>query len=215
VTQRDDGEPFERHGARAAGELRRASADLLADVVEMATVAADDGLPLSALLDDLRLVCDLDDGAPLPVDLVRTAALTWSDRQSALRAREVRPELEPVDEQVWALMSGQAGPGPWRAVVVPVPPGDPGPMSTSVADVVLAVFADTDALVSAPTPRHVVAVTGPGSDLSLQLPWLVRSLGSASAPATSAAPVVHELPTDPGAAADALRRLVDLLRDQP
>jgi hypothetical protein len=60
--------------------------DLVQDVVAMTRQAAVDGLPLSAVLEDLRLVLDLAPGAELPAPVLRACALAWASVQQDLAA---------------------------------------------------------------------------------------------------------------------------------
>ncbi|MFW6773804.1 hypothetical protein ACOACO_05940 [Nocardioides sp. CPCC 205120] len=203
MTERGTGgqeEPFARHGA-GPRDLDEDAAGLLADVEHMAHAAADDGLPMPRLLEDLRLLCDLQDGEVLPVDLVRVATLAWSDRQSTLArdgARR-RPRVVDVEELVWALAARPPAAGAVPLLVLEVEParvrraavaaaGDGGGGTDVVVGVVREVFGGEADLVAAPSPRHVLLLPAPGAEevdvRAARVLGAVRALGEPS-------PLVH------------------------
>lgn len=94
--------------------------DLIADIVEMTRHAAQDGLPLSAVLDDLRLVLHLGPADVLPVDALRACALEWA--RASQRPATTRPALavtlDDVEGRLWELLGSAPEQLPGRAVVV-------------------------------------------------------------------------------------------------
>ena len=101
----------------AASDL---SADLVADIVAMTRQAALDGLPLSAVLDDLRLVLELEPADVLPVDALRACALEWGHATMApgtsIPAAPVT--LNDLECHLWRLLGSSPDQLPERVVVV-------------------------------------------------------------------------------------------------
>lgn len=96
-------------------------ADLVADIVTMTRQAAVDGLPLSAVLGDVRLVLRLEPADPLPVDALRACALEWAHASNDRGARPVAAvTLDDLEDHVWGLLGGSPDRMPERAVVVRV-----------------------------------------------------------------------------------------------
>lgn len=100
-------------------------ADLIADIVEMTGHAAQDGLPLSAVLEDLRLVLDLGPTDVLPVDALRACALEWARSTRGLaRTLSSSPiSLDDLEGLLWATLGGSPERLPVRVVVVRTRPG--------------------------------------------------------------------------------------------
>ncbi|WP_193607971.1 hypothetical protein [Nocardioides lijunqiniae] len=96
--------------------------DLVQDVVAMTRQAAVDGLPLSAVLEDLRLVLDLAPGADLPAQVLRACALAWASVQQDLAAGSagdvaVRTWHE-LESHLWGSVGLGEGPDPTWLVEV-------------------------------------------------------------------------------------------------
>lgn len=94
---------------------------LVADIVAMTGQAAIDGLPLSAVLDDLRLVLDLAPDAPLPVFALRACALEWGRASTALGSSgpaSAALTLDDLEGRVWEAVGRSSDELPAYAVVV-------------------------------------------------------------------------------------------------
>jgi hypothetical protein len=116
-------------------------ADLIADILEMTRHAARDGLPLSAVLEDLRLVLDLGPADVLPVDALRACALEWARSTRGLaRTLSSSPiSLDDLEGLLWATLGSSPEWLPARAVVVRPRAGR-----------------DDDAASTAPNPRRLL-----------------------------------------------------------
>jgi hypothetical protein len=95
-------------------------ADLIADIVAMTGKAVEDGLPLSAVLDDLRLVLDLAPADVLPVDALRACALEWGRvSRSPYPARRTVPVTpDDIEGHLWQLLGSSPDDLPGRVVIV-------------------------------------------------------------------------------------------------
>jgi hypothetical protein len=212
-------------------------ADLLADIVAMTGQAAVDGLPLSAVLEDLRLVLGLDPADALPVDALRACALEWASSCSDPRAVPAHVPVTPdeLESHLWRVLG--SAPEQLPGLVVQVQPrtsGDPltGPGTAGVLDqaVLLGVAARTMAQVfdragehvallkptpAASTDRAVALVPGPltgdDGDDGDRLTLLRASL--ASSPATGIVPwavEAHVLAGHPSGLLARLRHVLEL-----
>ncbi|GAA5114469.1 hypothetical protein GCM10023339_20230 [Alloalcanivorax gelatiniphagus] len=117
--------------------------ELVADVVAMTRQAALDGLPLSVVLDDLRLVLHLETGDVLPLDALRACALEWAKAcTSPGRAGDLAVTLDELETHVWGLLAGSPDHLPGRVVVVrPEPSSEVARRSSD-----LSVLAEADLL---------------------------------------------------------------------
>ncbi|MFB9312699.1 hypothetical protein [Nocardioides plantarum] len=81
--------------------------DLVRDVVVMTRQAAIDGLPLSAALDDLRLVLDIGQTDDLPPAVLRACALAWAGTHQDLAAEAagevVTRTWAELESHLWSL----------------------------------------------------------------------------------------------------------------
>lgn len=98
------------------------SAALLADVEETTRQAAIDGLPLSQVFEDLRLVLDLEPHDDLPADVLRAAALAWERSQQALTGEGPYDgvpctTVDHLESHLWSLL-GACPDAPARALIV-------------------------------------------------------------------------------------------------
>ncbi|WP_134768509.1 hypothetical protein [Nocardioides sp. 1609] len=88
----------------------------MSDVVAMTEQAAIDGLPLSAVLDDLRLVLDLAPGQALPAGVLRDCALAWASVHQELAAgagREVAVRTwQELESHLWSRLGESNAPVP-------------------------------------------------------------------------------------------------------
>ncbi|MDQ1105609.1 hypothetical protein [Nocardioides zeae] len=212
-------DPFGRRGADPAtlpAEVR----GLLEDVAAMARASAEDGLSMETLVGDLRLLCDLDDGERLPLDVLRVATLAWSDHHGELERRSAQRDGGVVapDDLVWALVGrADRAPGsPHEVVVLRLAAPDPGSL---LGDVAREVFDGADDLVALLADRHAVVLpdpTGdptadPTADLAGRAALAVRALRRAVGPGIEAdVTIVPLAPTAAAAAAGLRRLLVDL-----
>lgn len=103
-------------------------ADLIADIVAMTGHAARDGLPLSAVLDDLRLVLHLGPTDVLPVDALRACALEWArvSQPHGTTRPAVAVTLDDIEGRLWRLLGTAPEQLPGRAVVVRLRSSGPG-----------------------------------------------------------------------------------------
>lgn len=162
---------------------------------------------------DLRLLCDLDDGERLPLDVLRVATLAWSDHHAELERRSAQRDggLVAPDDLVWALV-GRADrtPGsPHEVVVLRLTAPDPGSL---LGDVAREVFDGADDLVALPTDRHAVVLPEQADDptgaLADRAALAVRALRSALGSGIEADVTIVPLAPTAAAAAAGLRRLL-------
>lgn len=96
---------------------------LVADIVEMTTRAAADGLALEQVYEDLRMVIGLEPGDEVPAPLLRHCAVAWSAAQRRPLADEasVLRSGQQLEEHLWELLAS-SGPTslPRFAVVIDV-----------------------------------------------------------------------------------------------
>lgn len=212
------GGPFAtRSAAPEPGADRHA--DLIADIVAMTGRAARDGLPLSAVLDDLRLVLHLGPTDVLPVDALRACALEWARAsQSPSTMRSTVPvTLDDLEGRLWTHLGSAPGQLPGRAVVVRLRPSGPGedlggPRTVDVlhpADLLAAAAELVSGVFDLPDEYVALLRTSPSAAadrLVVLLPEQMEEDGTyeedrlalcratlASAPLTSAAPWVVEV----------------------
>ena len=140
----------------------------------MTRQAAADGLPLSAVLDDVRLVLRLEPEDPLPVDALRACALEWA-RASGDHGPPPVPAvtLDELEDHVWGLLGGSADRLPGRAVVVRLQDrasrkGSAGPRTTGALDDadLLGAAARVVSGVLARPGEHVVLLRSPAADMA-------------------------------------------------
>ncbi|GAB3072010.1 hypothetical protein [Nocardioides zeae] len=215
-------DPFGRRGADPA-TLPPEVRGLLEDVAAMARTTAEDGLSMETLMGDLRLLCDLDDGEPLPLDVLRVATLAWSDHHGELERRSAQRDggLVSPDDLVWALVGRDDRPSasPHEVVVLRLvasaaagaAPATYGDLGSLLADVVREVFGAADDLVALPTDGHAVVLPERADDLADRAAVAVRALRGASGPGVDAdVAIVPLAPTSVSAAAGLRRLLADL-----
>jgi len=101
---------------------------LVDDIVTMTRQAAVDGLPLSAVIADLRLVLDLEPTDEVPARVLRSCALAWAEVHQELAAS---PDGVPtrtwheLESHLWSLVGSHDEPLPgW---VIEVRASAPGP----------------------------------------------------------------------------------------
>ncbi|WZH51174.1 MAG: hypothetical protein PIR53_14260 [Nocardioides alkalitolerans] len=209
-------DPFGRRGADPA-TLPPEVRGLLEDVATMARAAAEDGLSMETLMGDLRLLCDLDAGERLPLDVLRVATLAWSDHHAELERRSAVRDggLVAPDDLVWALVGRDDRPPGSSHEVVVLRLGTPDPGSL-LGDVAREVFAGDDDLVALPTDRHAVVlpeVRHPAGDVADRAALAARALRGALGTGSEVDVEVVPLAPTATAAAAALRRLLVGLED--
>lgn len=205
-------DPFGRRGADPA-TLPPEVRGLLEDVAAMARATAEDGLTMETLMSDLRLLCDLEEGERLPLDVLRVATLAWSDHHGELERRSAQRDggLVAPDDLVWALVGrDDRPPGSPHEVVVLRAPASPD-LGALLADAAREVFAGADDLVALLADDHAVVLPSPGDDAdttAARAAVAVRSLRGALGPGAEADVAVVPLAPAAAAAAAALRRLL-------
>lgn len=94
---------------------------LVADVVEMTTRAAADGLALEQVYEDLRIVIGLGPGDEVPTPLLRHCAVAWATAQRRPLASDDRATRtsQQLEEHLWELLASSGSmPLPAFAVVI-------------------------------------------------------------------------------------------------